>query len=424
MLQEEGETELARKELGNVATEIEPAKDILRVKEISVSSVIVASESPYFLKLFCNGMKESGQNIVSMRVTEIEAEALEELIHYIYKEKFKRTDPHHLLNILVASDKYQVNKAAKFCVESMLNSEITTESAILYLNCPVALEAMEAVKLVARNFLVKNFYQVARNEETLLKMPLSAIRAIFGSSELVVLNEDYVFSFLLKWACENYPENERGFLFSRVLVNLIRFPHMSVKGLSIVGMCPLLTNKTQVIFIITNALLYKSNTSHRPVSHWNYHHRVYLRRPINVTALDPFAEIHAYMDINLHHLLVSKPGSNTIDSESFMFNGFRFTVRADTRFDPASNSPTSVGLFLVVHEFTRPTVNVQISFAVRRKPADEFFTTLQFNNSLVSGSKLGHDDGFKCPWAQLTGEESPYVIGGKIYIRVRVRVIL
>lgn len=91
-----------------------------------------------------------------------ESEALEELIHYIYKEKFMRTDPPHLLNILVASDKYQVNKVAKFCVESMLNSEITTESAILYLNCRVASEGMDSVKLLARNFLVKNFYQVAR----------------------------------------------------------------------------------------------------------------------------------------------------------------------------------------------------------------------------------------------------------------------
>lgn len=261
-----------------------------------------------------------------------------------------------------------------------------------------------------------------RNEEALLRMPLSAIRAIFGSSDLVVLNEDYVFHFLLKWASENYPENERSLIFGRVLVHLIRFPHMSVKGLSIVGMCPLLTNNTQVISIITNALLYKSNTSHRPVSLWNYNQRLYHRRPINVQALDPFAEIHAYMDFDLDHLLASKPGSNAIDSESFMFNGFRFTVRAETRFDPASNSPSSAGLFLVVHEFTRPTVNVQISFAVRRKPA-EFFTTLQFNNNLASGSKLGHDDGFKCPWAQLTGEESPYVIGGKIFIRVQVRVI-
>lgn len=39
-----------------------------RVTELNISSPILAAKSPFFYKLFCNGMFESEQNHVTLRI--------------------------------------------------------------------------------------------------------------------------------------------------------------------------------------------------------------------------------------------------------------------------------------------------------------------------------------------------------------------
>ncbi|VAI88984.1 unnamed protein product [Triticum turgidum subsp. durum] len=42
---------------------------VLRVKSIYISSAILAAKSPFFYKLFSNGMKESDQRHATLRIT-------------------------------------------------------------------------------------------------------------------------------------------------------------------------------------------------------------------------------------------------------------------------------------------------------------------------------------------------------------------
>jgi len=42
---------------------------ILKVKSIYISSAILAAKSPFFYKLFSNGMKESDQRHATLRIT-------------------------------------------------------------------------------------------------------------------------------------------------------------------------------------------------------------------------------------------------------------------------------------------------------------------------------------------------------------------
>lgn len=417
LLLEERETGLAQKES-------DPGKGILRVKQIKVSAAIIASESSYFKKLLGNGMKETDENVVSIRVTEEEVEAFEELIHYIYKEKFIRTEPHHLLKIVVAADKFQVNRAAIFCAELMLESEMTTESAVIYLDCPVELEVMASVKVAARGFLVNSFKEVLRHEEVLLKMPLSAIKSIFSSSELVVPSEDTVYTFLLKWASGKYlDQNEIRAVFRSELMCLIRFMHMSAPAIKQFAGSHL-TDMRLAISTIVNALQFKTNSPHTPVSDWNYEKRFYLVRPVKIVNLDPFPGAAVYLDLSLQDCLrMTIPGKNIIDSEMFWFAGFWLTVKAIARIDPATKSPSSLGLFLAIHPFTRPSINAEIAFSVRQMPSEDYITKDKIINTTFASDKVcGNYNVFQCSWAQLTGEASPFVIGGRIYIRVEVKI--
>lgn len=255
-------------------------------------------------------------------------------------------------------------------------------------------------------------------------MPLSVIRCVFMSSELVVPSEYYVYTFLLKWVSENYPDPSQTMgVFSKVLLHLVRFMHMSVEGLTQFAGCPLMADKTLVMAIIVNSLLFKANSSCCRVRQWNYDPRVYLTKPVNVSVLHPYAETIAYMDLNLDDCSrMSTPGNTSyINSEVFTFAGYRFFMKVVCRMDPASNAPTTLGLFLGTNHLSQPPVNLNVSFAVRQRPSGDFVSKFTFNRTFASGNTFGLVDLFSCTWAQLVGDGSIYVIDGRIYLRVQVK---
>ncbi|KAM3208487.1 hypothetical protein ACQJBY_063264 [Aegilops geniculata] len=245
------------------------------------------------------------------------------------------------------------------------------------------------------------------------------------SSELVVPSEYYVYSFLLKWVSENYPDlSHRTGVFRQELLHLVRFMHMSLEGLIQFAGCPLMADKAQVMTMIVNALLFKVNNSCRRVCQWNYEPRVYLTKPVNVSVLHPYAEAVAYMDLNLDDCSrMSTPGNTSyIKSELFAFARYRFFVKVVCRMDPVSNAPTTLGLFVGTNHTSQPPVNLNLSFAVRQRPSGDFVNKFTFNQTFASGNTFGLVDLLLCPWSQLVSDGSIYLIDGRIHLRVQLKI--
>ncbi|VAI35858.1 unnamed protein product [Triticum turgidum subsp. durum] len=85
------------------------AAPILRVTTMHINSAILAAKSPFFFKLFSNGMKESDKGQATLRIADSEENAFMELLYFMYSGKLTpTTEPTHLVDILMAADKFEI----------------------------------------------------------------------------------------------------------------------------------------------------------------------------------------------------------------------------------------------------------------------------------------------------------------------------
>ncbi|EMS45083.1 BTB/POZ domain-containing protein POB1 [Triticum urartu] len=194
-------------------------RPVLRVKHIHVSSLLLASKSPYFYKLFSNGMQESNLKEITLRIMDYEDEAFPELLHFIYSGTIKTSDPVLVLKVMCVADRFEVVDCMSYCTQLLISLPMTKELAFVYLEyeCSVPMsDVLQPVKAAAQEFLADKYKNLSMSETEFLEMPLSGIKAIFSSNNLKVFSEDLVLAFLLKWALANYPETvERR----RILIN-------------------------------------------------------------------------------------------------------------------------------------------------------------------------------------------------------------
>ncbi|THG10637.1 BTB/POZ domain-containing protein POB1-like [Camellia sinensis] len=106
---------------------------VLRVKTLHISSPILAAKSPFFYKLFSNGMRESEQRHVALRINASEEAALMELLNFMYSNTLSTTSAPALLDVLMAADKFEVASCMRYCSRLLRNLPMTPESALLYL---------------------------------------------------------------------------------------------------------------------------------------------------------------------------------------------------------------------------------------------------------------------------------------------------
>ena len=90
-----------------------------------MSSAILAAKSSFFRKLFSNGMKESGQREATVRLADSEEKAFMELLRFMYMGKLTpTTEPTHLVDILMAADKFEAISCMKLCVPAVLTEAV------------------------------------------------------------------------------------------------------------------------------------------------------------------------------------------------------------------------------------------------------------------------------------------------------------
>nr|XP_045084644.1 BTB/POZ domain-containing protein POB1-like [Aegilops tauschii subsp. strangulata] len=151
---------------------------ILQVKTMRVCSAILAAKSPFFLKLFSNGMKESCQRHAMIRIADSEEKAFKELLHFMYSGKLAPViEPTLLVDILMAADKFEVVSCMEHCCQCLSRLPMTPKSAV-------------------------------RFQDELMRVPLAGIQAILSSNRPRTASEESIYDFVLRWARSQYPNSE------------------------------------------------------------------------------------------------------------------------------------------------------------------------------------------------------------------------
>ena len=69
-----------------------------------------------------------------------------DLLHFMYSCTLTSNTPTSLLDVLMASDKFEVASCVRYCSRLLLNFPMTSESALLYLDLPSSVLMADAVK--------------------------------------------------------------------------------------------------------------------------------------------------------------------------------------------------------------------------------------------------------------------------------------
>ncbi|GMY30461.1 BTB/POZ domain-containing protein POB1-like isoform X1 [Fagus crenata] len=406
---------------------------VLRVKTIHISSPILAAKSPFFYKLFSNGMRESEQRHVTLRIHASEEAALMDLLNFMYSSTLSTTTPPALLDVLMAADKFEVASCMRHCSRLLRNLPMTCESALLYLDLPSSVLMADAVQPLtdaAKQFLAARYKDITKFQDEVLNLPLAGIEAVLSSDDLQVPSEDAVYDFVLKWARTHYPklEDRREVLGTR-LGRLIRFPYMTCRKLRKVLTCndldPDLTSK-----VVLEALFFRAEPPYRQrslavdeasASYHRFVERAYKYRPVKVVEFElPRQQCVVYLDLKREECLHLFP-SGRVYSQAFHLGGQGFFLSAHCNMDQQS-SFHCFGLFLGMQEKGSVTFAVDYEFAARSKPTEEYVSKYKGNYTFTGGKAVGYRNLFGIPWTAFTADDSLYFINGVVHLRAELTI--
>ncbi|XBI85896.1 hypothetical protein VPH35_093952 [Triticum aestivum] len=408
---------------------------VLRVKTIHINSAILAVRSPFFLKLFSNGMKESDQTHPTLRVADSDENALMELLNFMYSGKLTTTEPSLLLDILMAADKFEVVSCMRHCCQLLTSLPWTTESALLCLDHPCVMSMAAEVQLLisaAKDFLVNKYKDYNKLRKEVTSISLAGIKAILSSTDIHVACEDYLFVLMLKWARVQYPDlEERREILNSHLLPLLRFSHMTYKTLQEILACTANDiDHEQVTKCINGVLLCKAYPAHKPgalaacaPSCQQFAERDYKYRHLKVVAFDqPRPQVIAYMDLKHEECSQLFP-SEKIFSHPFHVAGQGFILGA--RCCKADQGESySFGLLLHIDlELKGSTcVTVDYEFAARTRPSRQFVSKLNGRHTFSDKFPVGSRYLFWVPWQTFMADDSIF-IDGVLHLRVDLTVL-
>ncbi|CDY42028.1 BnaC04g01060D [Brassica napus] len=355
---------------------------VVNVKELHISSPILAAKSPFFYKLFSNGMRESEQRHVTLRISAQEEGALMELLNFVYSNSLTVTTAPALLDVLMAADKFEVASCMRYCSRLLRNMPMTPDSALLYLDLPSTVLMAEAVQPLtdaAKQFLASRFKDITKFQEEVMALPLAGIEAILSSDDLQIASEDAVYDFVLKWARGQYSslEDRREILGSRLAL-YIRFPYMTCRKLKKVLTCS------------------------------DFDHEVASKQCV------------VYLDLKREECTGLFP-SGRVYSQAFHLGGQGFFLSAHCNMDQQS-SFHCFGLFLGMQEKGAVSFGVDYEFAAREKPSQDYACKYKGNYTFTGGKAVGYRNLFGIPWTSFIAEDSQYFIDGILHLRAELTI--
>ncbi|XP_021887816.1 BTB/POZ domain-containing protein POB1-like [Carica papaya] len=406
---------------------------VQRVKTLHISSPILAAKSPFFYKLFSNGMKESEQRHVTLRINASEEAALMELLNFMYSNTLSVTTAPALLDVLMAADKFEVASCMRHCSRLLRNMDMTPESALLYLDLPSSVLMAEAVQPLtdaAKQFLASRYKDMSKFQEEVMALPLAGIEAILSSDDLQIASEDAVYDFVVKWSRAQYPrlEDRREVLGSR-LARFIRFPYMTCRKLKKVLTCNDFDHEVASKLVL-EALFFKAEAPHRQRSlaaeesaslNRRFVERAYKYRPVKVVEFEvPRPQCVVYLDLKREECANLFP-SGRVYSQAFHLGGQGFFLSAHCNMDQQS-SFHCFGLFLGMQEKGSVSFAVDYEFAARSKPTEEFVSKYKGNYTFTGGKAVGYRNLFAIPWTSFMADDCLYFINGILHLRAELTI--
>ncbi|XP_021754296.1 BTB/POZ domain-containing protein POB1-like isoform X2 [Chenopodium quinoa] len=406
---------------------------VLQVKTIHISSPILAAKSPFFYKLFSNGMRESEQRHVTLRIHASEEAALMDLLNFMYSNTLQTNTPPGILDVLMAADKFEVASCMRYCSRMLRNFSMTSDVALLYLDLPSSVLMADAVKPLtdaAKEFLASRFKDMTKFQSEVMDLPLAGIEAVLCSDDLQVASEDAVYDFAVKWARTHYSKlEERRKVLGTRLCRLIRFPHMTCRKLRKVMTCndldPELSSK-----LVSEALFFKAEPPYRQralladeanTSGHRYIERAYKYRPVKVIEFElPRPQCIVYLDLRREECQNLFP-SGRVYSQAFHLGGQGFFLSAHCNMDQQS-SFHCFGLFLGMQEKGSVSFAVDYEFSARQKPADEFISKYRGNYTFTGGKAVGYRNLFGTPWTSFMAEDSQFFINGVLHLKAELTI--
>ncbi|XP_068306141.1 BTB/POZ domain-containing protein POB1-like [Pyrus communis] len=406
---------------------------VIKVRTLHVSSPILAARSPFFYKLFSNGMRESEQRQVSLRIHESEEAPLMEVLNFMYSNTLSAMTPTALLDVFKVADKFEVASCMRDCSRSLQKLPMTRESALLYLGLPSSILIADAVQPLtdaAKQFLAERYKEITKFQDEVLSLPLAGIEAVLSSNDLQVASEDSIYDFVLKWARTNYPKlEERREVLGQRLGRLIRFPQMSCRKLKKVLTCsdfdPGLATK-----IVLEALFYKSETPHRQrtlaaadanAAYRRFVDRSYKYRPVKlVEFVEPRLQCSVFLDLKWEECARLFPAGR-VYSQPFFLGGQGFFLSAHCNMDQQS-SFHCFGLFLGMQEKGSASFTVDYEFSARSKPGEEFLTKFKGNYTFTGGKAVGYRNLLGIPWTAFMADNSIYFLNSVLHLKAELTI--
>ncbi|KAJ0444400.1 putative chromatin remodeling & transcription regulator BTB-POZ family [Helianthus annuus] len=398
----------------------------VRVKTLHVSSIILAARSPFFHKLFSNGMRESEHRHVTLQINASEEAGLMELLKFTYSNNLTVTHVHAVLEVLTVADKFDVPSCMKHCNRLLRNLQMTPETVSVYLDLPSSIlmaEAFQPLTIAAKKFYAVHYKDITKFQNEILSLPLAEVEAIIASDDLKVRLEDDVYHFVLKWAWTHYPERKdrREIIMTR-LAKFIRYPYMTRQKLR-----QLLTNEEFdpefAQKVSTEAISFKTKVPHKRSDENSnldrrFVERAYKFRPIKMVE---FEQRHGVVYFDLKRDMCARarlfPLGNVL-SEIFILGGQRFCLVARCNMD-------TFGLYLCMLENKAGyffEFEFDFEFAARLKPAEEFVSKFKQSCTFKGGTGVGHGNLFGIPWTWFIGEDSFCFIDGVLDLRVELTI--
>ncbi|XP_050235647.1 BTB/POZ domain-containing protein POB1-like [Mercurialis annua] len=404
-----------------------------RVKTLHISSPILAAKSPFFYKLFSNGMRESEQRHVTLRINASEESALMELLNFMYSNTLSTNTAPGVLDVLMSADKFEVASCMRYCSRQLRNMPMTPESALLYLELPSSVLMAEAVQPLtdaAKQYLASRYRDMTKFQEEVMSLPLAGVEAILSSDDLQVASEDAVYDFVLKWSRTQYPKlEERREVLGARLARYIRFPFMTCRKLKKVLTCNDFDHDVASKAVL-EALFFKAEAPHRQRSlaaeesaslNRRFVERAYKYRPVKVVEFElPRQQCVVYLDLKREECSNLFP-SGRVYSQAFHLGGQGFFLSAHCNMDQQS-SFHCFGLFLGMQEKGNVSFAVDYEFAARAKPTEEFVSKYKGNYTFTGGKAVGYRNLFAIPWTSFMADDSLYFINGVLHLRAELTI--
>lgn len=406
---------------------------VLRVKTVRINSLMLAAKSPFFYKMFSNGMRESKQQKISLQIYAFEETALMDLLQFTYSSKLQANTPTSLLDVLMLADKYEVTSCIGTCGLLLQKFPLNCELALSYVDLPSSVLTVESVSQLvaaAKSFLAKVSKNITTYPEEAIKLPLDRVKDALSSEELRVASEDEAYDFFLKWVTTHFPSsNDRQEILRSQLCQCIRFPFLSCQKLREVLTCsdldPIISSK-----IVSEALFFKAERLDQQRSlmeakfnkslDFSYVERAYNLHPVKVIEFDaPFSQCIVHMDLKKE--VFSQ--INLIRSQDFYISGNQFHLEVSRN---RNESTDWFGMYIFRKGQSKQEgdpVTIQYEFAAREKTNGKF-KTLKFGNYKFSGNdSCGFYNLFDISWDLfLRSPKIPYFINNVLYLRADVTI--